>query len=145
MSANRATVVAVILLLLTARISGQEPPSPGIAAYLAGDYDTAVRLLAPTAERSANPDPVAQFLLATLYDSGRGVARNPLRACGLYMAASTVSSPVSLQAGEIAAVLKEPFFGARGADGDVRVGKHGALGRTAARVRDARSRPLAAR
>ena len=114
MSANRATAVTVILLLLTARISGQEPASPGVAAYLAGDYDTAARLLTPLAERGTNPDPVAQFLLATLYDSGRGVPRNQLRACGLYMAASTVSSPIAMQAGEIAAVLKEPFFGARG-------------------------------
>ena len=111
---SRATVVAVSLLLLAPPIHGQQAPSPGIAAFLAGDYETAARLLTPMAERSATPDPVAQFLLATLYDSGRGVARNPLRACGLYMAASTVSSPIAPQAGEIAAVLKEPFFGARG-------------------------------
>jgi len=114
MPSNPATVVGVSLLLLAAPAYGQPPASPGVAAYLAGDYDTAARLLTPVAERTADPDPVAQFLLATLYESGRGVPRNPLRACGLYMAASTVSSPVAPQAGDIAAVLKEPFFGARG-------------------------------
>jgi hypothetical protein len=111
---NRVSVVGVSLVLLTAGVSGQQPVSPGIAAFLGGDYETAARLLTPAAEGSATPDPVAQFLLATLYDSGRGVPRNPLRACGLYMAASTVPSPIATQAGEIAAVLKEPFFGARG-------------------------------
>ena len=99
MQPRRAAVVGVSLLLLTASPYGQQAASPGVAAFLAGDYETAARLLTPMAERSANPDPVAQFLLATLYDSGRGVARNPLRACGLYMAASTVSSPIAPQAG----------------------------------------------
>ena len=114
MPSNRATVVGVSLLVLAAPVYGQQPASPGVAAYLAGDYDAAARLLTPVAERTATPDPVAQFLLATLYDSGRGVPRDQLRACGLYMAASTVSSPIAPQAGEIAAVLKQPFFGARG-------------------------------
>src|SRR4051812_455506 len=111
---NRASVVGVSLVLLTAPVSAQQLASPGVTAFLAGDYETAARLLTPVAERSANPDPVAQFFLATLYDSGRGVPRNPLRACGLYMAASTVSSPIAMQAAEIADVLKAPFFGARG-------------------------------
>jgi len=111
---NRASVVSASLVLLTAPVAGQQAASPGVAAFLAGDYETAARLLTPVAERSATPDPVAQFFLATLYDSGSGVPRNPLRACGLYMAASTVASPIATQAGEIAAVLKAPFFGARG-------------------------------
>src|SRR5690349_2487724 len=97
---NPVTVVGVSLVLLTAPVQGQQAASPGVAAFLGGDYETAARLLTPLAERNANPDPIAQFLLATLYDSGRGVARNALRACGLYMAASTVSSPISTQAGE---------------------------------------------
>jgi hypothetical protein len=111
---NRASVIGVSLVLLTVPVSGQQLVSPGVTAFLAGDYDTAARLLTPLAERNATPDPVAQFFLATLYDSGRGVPRNPLRACGLYLAASTVSNPIAPQAGEIAAILKEPFFKARG-------------------------------
>ena len=41
-------------------------------------------LLTPIAEFDGGADPAAQFLLASLYDSGHGAPLDPLRACALY-------------------------------------------------------------
>lgn len=51
------------------------------------------------------PDPLAAFFLATLYDSGRGVAANPIRACGLYLGAATPTSPLLTQSLALAQVI----------------------------------------
>ena len=54
----------------------------------------------------ARPDPVAQFFLAFLYDSGQGVQRDQLRACGLFASAATLANPFSEQSAAIAALLR---------------------------------------
>jgi TPR repeat protein len=48
------------------------------------DHTGAANLLTPIAELDGRADPAAQFLLASLYDSGHGAPLDPLRACALY-------------------------------------------------------------
>ncbi len=47
------------------------------AAYLSGDYGTAIREFRPLAEQG---DAGAQYKLGVMYDKGRGVPRNPAEA-----------------------------------------------------------------
>jgi TPR repeat protein len=56
----------------------------GVLAIVRGDYQLAAHVLRPLAEDAPQPDPMAQFFMAMLYESGDGVARNKMRACGLY-------------------------------------------------------------
>lgn len=71
---------------------GQAPASPGtaegVAALARGDVQTAVNILKPIAEGRRQSDPVAQFFMGTLYETGSGVPRDLLRACALYERAS---------------------------------------------------------
>ena len=57
----------------------------GIVALVRGDYPRAVEILKPIAEHWRSDDSAAQFFIAGLYNSGRGVPVDPLRACALYM------------------------------------------------------------
>jgi hypothetical protein len=49
-----------------------------------GDYKAAADLLRSTAESDVIADQGAQFLMGTLYQSGRGAPLDPLKACALY-------------------------------------------------------------
>jgi hypothetical protein len=63
-------------------------------AFLAlarGEVDSAAALLKNVAESDSIRDQVAQFLMGTLYQSGRGAPLDPLRACALYHRASITS------------------------------------------------------
>jgi hypothetical protein len=53
-------------------VSAQSSTADGVQAIVRGDYAAAVRILTPLAEDFGKPDPLAQFFLATIYDSGRG-------------------------------------------------------------------------
>jgi Sel1 repeat len=88
----------------------------GVQAFLRADYEAAIRILTPFAEDAQNPDPIAQFFLAAMYDSGRGAARNPFRACGFYMSAASVPHLLTRQARDIAEGIREPFASGRGRD-----------------------------
>ena len=59
-----------------------------LVAIARDDYTGAANLLTPFAEFDGHIDPAAQFLLASLYDSGHGVPLDPLRACALYHSAA---------------------------------------------------------
>jgi TPR repeat protein len=59
-----------------------------LVAIAREDYTGAANLLTPFAEVDGHIDPAAQFLLASLYDSGHGVPLDPLRACALYHSAA---------------------------------------------------------
>jgi hypothetical protein len=66
----------------------------GVAAFVAGDYETAATILKPIAERHRRlgVDAVAAFFTAAMYHSGIGLPRDPLRACALYMRAGLIYS-----------------------------------------------------
>jgi len=87
--------------------AAQTTTRDGVQALLRGDYQTAARILRPLAEDSPQPDPVAQFFMATLYASGNGVPRSDLKACGLYLSASTPANPLMNQALELVRTFQE--------------------------------------
>jgi hypothetical protein len=96
MSRGRTRVCLVaIALLAPGAAAAQTGTSEGARALVRGDYETAVRILRPLAENAGQPDPLAQFLLAMLYESGHH--GDPLRACGLYLAAAAATNPLATQ------------------------------------------------
>jgi len=98
----RAITLAALLRPSVARAQTQTTTADGVRAFLRGDYQTAAAILKPLAEQAPRPDPIAQFFVASLYDSGRGVDRNPMRACGLYLSAASAASPLQQQALDLA-------------------------------------------
>ena len=85
--------------------SGQTTTADGVAALARGDYQRAVEILRPIAENWRSTDRAAQFLMAGLYEAGRGVPVDPLRACALYMKASSdYDNPFGRLASSLAAV-----------------------------------------
>lgn len=66
-------LIAVIALFLWFQPAAAGELSQGISAYRARNYEAAVALIMPLAERG---DPYAQFTLGAMYDNGVGVPRN---------------------------------------------------------------------
>ena len=87
----------IIAFLSPSPAAGQSTTADGIRALARGDAAAAGRILQPMAEGS-EPDPLAQFFLATMYDTGSGVVRDHIRACGLYVKSATRTNPLSRQA-----------------------------------------------
>jgi hypothetical protein len=73
--------------------SGQGRTADGVVALARGDYQRAAEILKPIAEDVWTEDTAAQFFMAGLYDTGRGVPADPLRACALYIRASGKFEP----------------------------------------------------
>lgn len=101
-----ARFVCVFTLLATSA-AAQSTTEDGIRAMLRGDYRAAARILRPLADDAARPDPVAQFFVAMLYDTGQGVERDEARACGLFLRAAGGAHPFSEQAAAIGAFKRE--------------------------------------
>ena len=59
-----------------------------MAALARGDYQRAAQILKPIAEDLRTNDAAAQFFMAGLYETGRGVPLDALRACALYQRAT---------------------------------------------------------
>jgi hypothetical protein len=97
----------VVAMLVPSLSAGQTTADDGIRALVRGDYQLAVRILRPVAEDATAPDPVAQFFMAVLYQSGRGVAPDSLRACGLFAGAAKTASPFMQQASELANAMRD--------------------------------------
>ena len=100
-----AGLVCVWTLLATPVVA-QSTTEDGIRAVLRGDYGAAARILRPLADDTGRPDPVAQFFLAVLYETGQGVRPDLLRACGLYLGAAARANPFSEPAAAIAASMR---------------------------------------
>jgi hypothetical protein len=67
----------------------QTSTADGVAAFVRGDYQRAVEILKPLAERwPLKGDAVAEFVMGVLYANGLGVPRDPVRACALYTGTS---------------------------------------------------------
>ena len=91
-------------------VSGQTSAADGVLALARGDYQRAAEILKPIAEDWRTEDTAAQFFMAGLYETGKGVPADPLRACALYnRAVDDHDSPF----GQLAASLFEGFL-ARG-------------------------------
>ena len=97
------------LTLLATPAAAQSTTEDGIRAMVRGDYQAAARILRPLADDAARPDPVAQFLLAILYDTGYGGDNG--RACGLFLRAATTANPFMEQSSTIGALLRDQLGG----------------------------------
>jgi len=96
--AMRLRSLFLAIAILAPRLSiAQSSSADGVQALIRGDYATAQRILQPLAETTSQPDPVAQFFLATMYESGLGVRMDLIRACGLYLKAARVDGPFASQ------------------------------------------------
>jgi hypothetical protein len=98
-----------VFTLLATPAAAQSATEDGIRAMVAGDYQTAVRILRPLADDTSHPDPVAAFFLATPYDSGQGVRYDQNRACGLFRRASEQANPFVEQSFAIATSIRNQF------------------------------------
>lgn len=92
--------VAIVLAIGSAvELSAQRGAADALVALARGDYETAASILKPIAHSETSSDTAAQFLLAALYESGRGVPKDPLHACALYFrAAARSETPFGEQA-----------------------------------------------
>jgi hypothetical protein len=98
-------------LLVPVPAGAQTTAADGVQAIVRGDYPAAVRILRPLAEDAPQPDPLAQYFMAMLYDSGHGVARSPMRACGLYLSAASPANPLMNQSLGRVRDIQEQFGG----------------------------------
>jgi hypothetical protein len=104
--------LVAVAVLAPCAVGAQTTTADGVQALIRGDYQTAVRILRPrAAEDAAQPDPLAQFFMAMLYDSGQGVTRNSMRACGLYLSAAKPANPLMNQSLELAQSMQLQWSG----------------------------------
>ena len=103
--------VALISTLLTTPVAAQTTTEDGIRATLRGDYKAAARILRPLADDTTQPDPVAQFFLGILYQTGQGVTADLGRACGLFLRSSSRAHPFAEQSAAFATHLIQNELG----------------------------------
>src|SRR5262249_31003755 len=115
MAHTRRWVLAVTTVLVIAPpvASAQTSTTDGVQALLRGEYQRAVHILQPLAERPTDPDPVAQFFFAALQESSRstvpGCAPSQVRACALYAAAAQATNPFQTQSQTLADAIRGEF------------------------------------
>jgi hypothetical protein len=85
----RAILAAAVFIATVGVAFGQMTTADGVAALARGDHKRAVEILKPIAEDWQLDDTAAQFFMAGLYETGRGVPADPMRACALYQRASS--------------------------------------------------------
>ena len=73
--------LALALSVITSTTAYAGPLDDAFTAYERKDHKEAARLLTPLV---AQGDDIAQFILGTMYESGRGVAQNYEEAARLY-------------------------------------------------------------
>lgn len=99
------SLILTIAILAPRPATAQGSTAEGVQALIRGDYPTAQRILQPLAEASPQPDPVAQFFLATMYETGRGVPVDYVRACALYLKAGRLDFSFASQSITLADVI----------------------------------------
>lgn len=96
---RRRLLVAALLAGTVCTPGAQTRTADGVVALARGDDQRAVDILKPLAEDWRTDDQVAAFFMAGIYDAGRGVPADPVRACALYMRASqNYSTPLGREA-----------------------------------------------
>lgn len=83
-----AVQLAATLAVAAALTQPQPTTSDGIDAFVRGDFAQAAAVLKPLAESWPPTDHVAEFFMATLYESGQGVQADRVKACALYARAA---------------------------------------------------------
>ncbi len=104
--------VAFFVAISMNQAPAQTGTAEGVAALARGDYLQAAEILKPIAEGWRRPDPMAQFFMATLYETGQGVPQDLLRACALYQRATgAFDHPFGAQAGKLFKALMRAHDG----------------------------------
>jgi hypothetical protein len=80
-------VVAMAIVVGVTATARAQTTADGVAALVRGDDGRAAGILQPIVEDWRHRDAAAAFFLGTLYETGRGVPLDPLRACALYQMA----------------------------------------------------------
>jgi hypothetical protein len=99
--------VLAALAALAPGAARAQTTADGVAAFERGDYPAAAAILGPIAERfPLHDDPVAEFLMGQLYETGRGAPLDRVRAYALYARAMIDSTnPRATEAMEHARAL----------------------------------------
>jgi hypothetical protein len=106
-----AACLVCLLSLLATPAAAQPSAEDGIRAMLRGDYSGAARILRPLADNPTRPDPVAQFFLGVLYDTGHA-GGNILRACRQFHRAAAQPGPLSELSSLLAASVRDEIVNA---------------------------------
>ena len=85
MNKLQSLVLAITLLVGSVSVATAQDYDKGVAAYSAGDYQTALREWRPLAEAG---DAAAQFSLGLMYERGKGVLQDFAEAARLYRLAA---------------------------------------------------------
>ncbi len=102
----RVLLAASVVMVMAGRVGAQSATAEGVVALARADYQHAVEILKPIAEDWRSDDVVAQFFMASFYETGRAVPLDPLRACALYMrAGSKYENPFGHEAVRLMAAL----------------------------------------
>lgn len=88
----RLVLATLVAAFVAASAHAQTTTADGVAALARGDAGRAAEILQPIAEDWTRVDVHAAFFLGTLYETGRGVPLDPLRACALYERATADQS-----------------------------------------------------
>jgi hypothetical protein len=99
--------LVVSAILFATPVLAQPTTEDGIRAAIRGDYSAAARILKPFADSFDKPDPIAQFFLAVLFETGKGVHADTARACGLFLRSGSRDHPFSAQAAALAANMRD--------------------------------------
>jgi uncharacterized protein len=86
----RLVLTALALVLAAGAPAQADALSDGVNAFRRGDFRTAVRILAPLAERG---NAEAQAVLGFMYEYGRGVPQNAVVAVHWYVCAAEQGNP----------------------------------------------------
>ncbi len=81
---NVRIALATLGAALVAATAHAQTTADGVAALARGDAGRAAEILQPIAADWTRVDGHAAFFLGTLYETGRGVPLDPVRACALY-------------------------------------------------------------
>lgn len=105
----RLALVLSALTLSAIPAAAQSATEDGIRAALRGDYQNAARILKPLADDTTHPDPIAQFFLAVLYETGQGVGRDEGRACRLFLRSGSSDHPFAAQSAALAGFFRDQY------------------------------------
>ncbi len=89
---KKFVALSALVALLAAGPAAAGPLQSGIAAYNAGDFPAAARLLLPLAQHG---NAQAQTYVGTMFSSGRGLPQNYVAAAHWYRAASEQGVPLA--------------------------------------------------
>jgi hypothetical protein len=99
------TLIAILSLLRLTAQAQAAPVEDGVRAMFRGDYKAAAAIFRPLSQ-GTDADPAAQFLLAALYYSGRGVDPNRGNACALFLDVARSTHTLAQPAMEIADAMR---------------------------------------